>query len=153
MSRTQHRVQLTTTERRHLTQLVRQSTVSHFTHQRARILLAAEHRPSHPVLGDDAIASAIGVSARTVARVRARWADVGVEATLRPADRGTRGRTRFAPELQARLAALACSAPPAGHARWSLHLLAEQVVLLELTPHICPETVRRLLKKTPSSPG
>jgi hypothetical protein len=51
------------------------------------------------------------------------------------------------------LIAIACSEPPAGHARWSLRLLAGKVVELGLAESICHETVRQILKKTTSSPG
>lgn len=153
MSRTQHRVVLTPAERRHLQHLVRQSTVSHFTYQRARILLAADHRTEGPAPTDAGVARTVGVSTRTVARVRARWADAGVAATLRPADRGTRGRSRFDTATQARIVQLACSPPPPGHARWTVRMLAHQVIELAIVDQIAPESVRQVLKKTASSPG
>ena len=66
-------------------------------------------------------------------------------------------RPGHAPKLdgkqQARVIAEDCSTPPAGHVRWTLALLAERVVALGYTPRISRETVRRLLKKTSSSPG
>lgn len=153
MSRTQHRVTLTPAERRHLQHLIRQTSVSHFTYQRARILLAADHRTDRPAPPDVGVALAVGVSTRTVARVRARWAEVGVADTLRPADRGTRGRSRFDTAIQARIVQLACSPPPPGHARWSVRLLADQAVELAIVDRIAPESVRQVLKKTGSRPG
>ena len=54
---------------------------------------------------------------------------------------------------EARLVALACSAPPAGRARWTLRLLADRLVELDVVESVCPETVRQTLKKTCSSPG
>ncbi len=62
-----------------------------------------------------------------------------------------RARKRYVQE--AHLIALACSAAPAGHARWTLQLLADQVVELEFAESISLETVRQLLKKMNSSPG
>jgi hypothetical protein len=153
MSRTQHRVTLTPAERRHLQHLVRQTTVNHFTYQRARILLATDHRTDGPAPTDADVARALGISTRTVARVRARWADAGVAATLRPAGRGTRGRSRFDTATQARIVQLACSSPPPGHARWTVRLLAAHAIELALVDHIAPESVRQVLKKTASSPG
>lgn len=149
----QHRVILTAAEREQLRRVVRQTSVSAFAAQRARLLLAAEHRPGTPAPTDARVAAAVGVSPRTVARVRARWADVGVAATLQPRDRGTKGRTRFDAATQARLAQLACSEPPAGHARWTVRLLADRAVELMLVPAISPESVRQTLKKTISSRG
>lgn len=153
MARTQHRVVLTAEEQDQLEGMVRQSTVKHFTYQRARILLAANHQPGRPAPTDALVATALGVSTRTVARVRARWAAVGVEATLRPRSRGTRGRTRFDTATQARIAQLACSPPPPGYAGWTMRLLAGKAVELDIVPAIAPETVRQILKKTACLPG
>lgn len=153
MTATAYRVVLTPTERTRLRQIVHQSTVTVFTHRRAAILLAADRQPDRPVATDETIAALVGVSPRTVARTRARWAAAGVDATIQPRPRGTTGRTRFDPAIQARIAQVACSAPPPGHARWSLRLLADEVVTLEIVPHIAPESVRTILKKTISNDG
>ncbi len=153
MSRTQHRVTLTPDERARLERLVRQSSVSKFTYQRARILLAADYRPGRPAPTDARVATATGVSIRTVARVRATWAAAGVEATLQPRQRGTLGRSRFDTATQARIVQVACSQPPPGRARWTVRLLAAAVVELQIVPAIAPESVRQLLKKTPWRPG
>jgi hypothetical protein len=147
MATTQYRVQLTGEERTMLTQLLRKPSVPVFTHRRARILLAADHRPDRRVPTDAGIAAAVGVSPRTVARVRARWAAVGVSATLVPRPRQTRGRTRFAAATQARLVQLALGPAPPGHAHWSLRLLAQHAVVLELVEAISPESVRQILQK------
>ena len=56
-------------------------------------------------------------------------------------------------DLEAHLVALSCSAPPEGFARWSLRLLADRVVELGYIESVSHETVRRVLKKTNSSPG
>lgn len=148
-----HQVRLTAAERVHLERIVHQPTVPVFTHRRARILLAADHQPDRPSATDATIAATVGVTPRTVARTRARWADVGVDATLRPRERGTKGRTRFDTATQARIAQVACSTPPPGHARWTVRLLAHRLVALEIVPAISPETVRTTLKKTISSRG
>lgn len=153
MTATAYRVVLTPAERIALRRIVHQSTATVFTYRRAAILLAADHQPDRPVATDETIAATVGVSPRTVARTRARWTEAGVDATLQPQSRRTRGRTRFDTATQARIAQVACSAPPPGHARWSLRLLAEHLVTLEIVPHICPETVRTTLKKTISNHG
>ena len=54
---------------------------------------------------------------------------------------------------EAHLVAIACSQAPQGRTSWTLHLLADKLVALEIVDAICPETVRKTLKKTPSSPG
>lgn len=147
MATTQYRVQMTEAERTMLTQLLRKPSVPVFTHRRARILLAADHRPDRRVPTDAGIAAAVGVSSRTVARVRARWAAVGVSATLVPRSRQTKGRTRFDAATQARLVQLALGPAPPGHAHWSLRLLAQHAVVLDVVGTISPESVRQILQK------
>jgi hypothetical protein len=71
-----------------------------------------------------------------------------LDATLHPQSRGTRGRSRFDTETQARIVQLACSPPPPGHAHWTMRLLAAHAVELALVPAISPESVRHMLKKT-----
>jgi hypothetical protein len=98
------------------------------------------------------VAERCAVSARTVARVRERFATDGFAVALsgRPHP-GSRPKLDAAQE--ARLIALACSAPPEGHARWSVRLLAGRVVELETMPPISRELVRTTLKKTGSRRG
>ncbi len=149
MTATAYRVVLTPDERTQLRRLLQRPSVPVFTHRRAAILLAADRQPDRPVATDETIAALVGVSPRTVARTRARWAEAGVDATLRVRSRGTKGRTRFAPAIQARIAQVACSEPPSGHARWTLRLLADELVTLEIVPHIA----RTTLNKTTSNRG
>jgi hypothetical protein len=118
----------------------------------ARILLKADQGPDGPAWPDGRIAEAVEVSVATVARVRRRWAEGGLDAALHRRPTGPRPR-RLDGVQEARLVAVACSAPPAGHARWSLRLLADRLVELEVVDGIAPNTVRAVLKKTSSSPG
>ena len=105
---------------------------------RARILLAAA--TGQP---DDAIAHALLSSRPTVQRTRQRFAQQGLDAALR------RGRPpRLTGEVEATLTMLACSAAPAGHARWTLQLLADRLVELQVVATISPSAVHGLLKKT-----
>lgn len=115
--------------------------------RRARILLlAAEGRT------DAAVAEAVGCCVGTVARVRRRCAEAGVEAAL--ADRPRPGATPLLDgKGEAFLVALACTDPPAGAATWTMQLLADRLVALDVVGRISDETVRRTLKKTRSSPG
>jgi transposase len=104
------------------------------------------------VRSDQQVAERCGVSARTVARVRERFARDGFAVALhgRPHPGSA---PKLSPAQEARLIALACSTPPAGRARWSVRLLAERVVELEALPPISRELVRTTLKKTASSRG
>ena len=93
------------------------------------------------------------MSQPTVARVRKQYVEAGLEAALnRRAPRRVYQR-KLNGEHEAHLIALAWSAPPAGAARWSLRLLADKLVELEIVESVSHQTVRRVLKKTSSSRG
>ena len=128
-------------------------TAAAHTQRHARILLKCDAGTSGPRWTDARVAAAVEVSPRTVARVRARFARGGVAAALgrtRP-DRGYPHKLDAA--QTARLVAIACTEPPAGRTRWSLRLLSQRLVELEVVDGISPETVRATLKKTISSRG
>jgi hypothetical protein len=118
----------------------------------ARILLKADQGPDGPAWPDPRIAEAVEVSVATVARVRRRWVEGGLDDALHRRPTGPRPR-KLDGAQEARLVAVACSAPPAGRERWSLRLLAERLVELEVVDGIAPNTVRAVLKKTSSSRG
>ena len=146
-------VTLTKAEREQLERLIAAGTAAARKLMRARILLKADQGPAGPGWGDQAIAEALEVSPVTVARVRRQYVEEGLEAALnrRPPQREYRCKLDGAQE--AHLIALACSAPPEGQNRWSLRLLADKLVELEVVEDISYQTVRRVLKKTISSPG
>ena len=118
---------------------------------RARILLKADvARHGWP---DDRIAEALGTSPSTVARVRKKFVQQGLEAAVQRRRPTGRQYRKLDGKAEARLVALACSAPPEGRARWTLRLLADKLVELEVVEAIDPATVHRTLKKTRSSRG
>ncbi len=117
----------------------------------ARILLKADRGAGGPGWTDEAIAGALEVGLSTVARVRQAYAAGGVDAALARKTPEREYPRAFDGEREARLVALACSAPPTGYERWSLRLLAERLVRLEVVPAVSHETVRRTLKQTSSS--
>jgi hypothetical protein len=153
MSARLYQVRLDADTRARLRELLRSGSAPARAQTHARILLKADRATGGPAWTDAAIAEALEVSARTVQRVRQAWATAGFEAAVfrRPA-RATR-RPRLDGEQEARLIALACSTPPAGHQRWSLRLLAARCVELEIVDGIAPNTVRSVLHKTTSSRG
>ncbi len=120
---------------------------------RARILLKADHGESGPGWGDAVIAGALDVNPSTVLRVRRQFVTEGLAPALerkrpdRVYERALNG------EREARLIAIACSETPEGVAHWSLRLLADELVRLEVVETISHETVRQTLKKTNSSHG
>jgi len=119
----------------------------------ARVLLKVDAGEGGPSLGDEAAAEAVEVSIPTVARVRQRFVEEGLDAALNPRPAQREYRPKLDGEAEAHLIALACSEPPVGQAHWSLRLLAEKMVELEYIESISHETVRQTLKKTNSSPG
>lgn len=120
----------------------------------ARILLKADAGPAGPAWTDVRIAEALEIDVSTVERLRQRFVEQGFEAALerKKQDRPSRQRTLDG-KAEARLIALACSQPPPGRVRWTLRLLADKLVELEIVPTVATETIRRTLKKTNSSRG
>jgi transposase len=141
-------VQLSAQERERCAELVRSGTAPARTLMHARVLLKADSRADGPRWTDAAIAEAVEVSALTVGKIRQRFVTEGLEATLTH----YRGPNREYPHKldgrqEAHLLALAHSAPPEGHKRWSLRLLADRMVALEYVASLSPMTVSRTLKR------
>jgi transposase len=144
-------VRLTGEQRQELEQLAATGKRSAATSTRARILLKADaDTDGWP---DDRIAEALDVNAATVARIRKKFVQQGLEVAVhrkRPTGRQYR---KLDGAQEAQLAALACSPPPEGEARWTMKLLADKLIELEVVSSIDPATVFRTLKKTRSSRG
>ena len=141
-------VTLTSEERQSLTDLIAAGKAAAKKLAHARILLKADAAEGGPAWPDHRIAEAIEVSPATIERVRQRFVEQGLEAALvrKPQERPSRLPT-LGGRAEARLIALACSAPPQGRAAWTMQLLADKLVELEIVPSISDETVRRSLKK------
>ena len=153
MRKTKYAVELTEAECAQLRTLVGRGRAPARMATRARILLKANQGEGGAAWSDAAIAGALEVHPTTVARVRRQFVDAGLEAALerkRP-DRVYARKLDGASE--AHLVAVACSDPPAGRERWTLRLLADELVRLEVVPAVSHETVRRTLKQTPSNRG
>ena len=142
-------VTLTDVERQSLSDLVSSGKASAKKITHARILLKADAAVGGPNWPDADIASALDIGVRTVERVRERFVEQGLEAALvrKPQARPSRLPV-FDGDAEARLIALACSRPPEGRARWTLRLLADRLVELEVVEAVSHETVRRSLQKT-----
>ena len=117
----------------------------------ARILLKADRGAGGPGWTDAAIAGALEVGLSTVARVRQAYATAGLDAALAHKAPDREYDRRLDGAQEARLLALACSDPPTGREHWSLRLLAEHLVRLEVVTAVSHETVRQALKQTSSS--
>jgi transposase len=144
---------LTAADRRRLNRIVRsgQHPARVLTH--ARILLKADAAEGGPAWDDAAIAAALDCGTRTVARVRKKYAEAGLDSAVRRKKPTGRRYRKLDGEQEARLIALACSPAPGGRGRWTLKLLADHLVELEVVDAVSDETVRRTLKKTTSSRG
>ncbi len=118
---------------------------------RARVLLKAD--ADGDGWADGRIAEALGTSAATVARIRKKFVQQGLEAAVQRKRPTGRQYRKLDGAQEARLAALACSPPPEGQARWTMKLLADKLVELEVVEAVDPATVCRALKKTRSSRG
>jgi transposase len=134
-------------ERGYLEELVRIGKGAARTLMHARILLKADEGPGGPAWNDDQIVNALEVSRSTVERVRTRCVEEGPEAALRPRPSPTPPLRKLDGAQEARLIAVACSPPPQGRKGWTLRLLADKVVELDIVDAVSYETVRRTLKK------
>jgi len=146
-------VRLDTEEREQLLALVSTGRAAAVKLLHARILLKADVGEGSRRWTDAEIAEALDTSASTVHRVRQDWVEWGMETALsrkRPTGRQYR---KLDGAQEAQLIAVTCSAPPEGRARWTLKLLADKLVELDIVDTISPECVRTTLKKTLSNRG
>jgi transposase len=142
-------VTLTPAERDQLDALTRAGKRSARAITRARILLLADRGEGGPGWEDRRVAEALGCGHRTVERVRERFVTEGFDAALTAKARPDSPRTPVLDgKAEAKLIALACSAAPDGRKAWTLRMLADKLVELEVVDAISHETVRRALKKT-----
>ena len=145
-----YRVTLTAEERAELKALTRAATKT--TGKRflyARALLLCDRGAEGPGWTVARVAEALGISARTIERLKKRFVEQGLEFALERKRRVRPPReVIFDGELEAHLIALACSKPPPGRQRWTLRLLTEKVVELGWVERVSVMTVQRTLKKT-----
>jgi transposase len=144
-------VRLTEEQRTQLETLVRRGRAHARKLLYGRILLKADS-DGPDRWTDERIADAFEVSTATVARKRRRFSEEGLEVALMPKKPGRPRRRVLDGRAEAHLVALACSDPPEGRERWSMRLLANRMVELGHADTLSYETVRRVLKKTRSSP-
>jgi transposase len=144
-------IELNEDQRAELERLIHAGNAPARKQTRARILLLSD-RSQGQKRTDQEVAEAVLCSTSTVRSMRRRFVAGGLPGALN--DKGWPGATpRFTGEVQAQLTLLACSDPPKGAARWSLRLLADQMIELGYVEYISHVTVRELLKKTGLSLG
>lgn len=147
-------VRLSGEERKYLTELLGRKVLAAKKRMRTQVLLKADAGEDGPAWIDRRIAEAFDVSVVTVEKIRKSYVLEGLDAAI---ERKKQCRPSRQPVLdgakEARLVALCCGTVPAGHGRWTLHLLADKLVELKVVESISHETVRKALKKTNCSLG
>jgi transposase len=146
-------VRLTEIERQKLEELLAKGRHAAATTTRARILLKADESEAGPGWKDSDIARALDTSLSTIHRVRQEFVELGLEAALYRRKPSGRRYRKLDGAQEAQLIALACGPAPEGRSRWTLKLLAQQMVELAVVPSLSAECVRTTLKKTSSSLG
>jgi len=142
-----YKVTLTKEEREQLTEQTRsgKSTAAKFVYARALLLCDAGEFGDPWKVTD--VATALGVTSRTVEHLKQRFVEDGLEAALARKKQRKPREVTFDGAFEARLTALACSKAPAGYQRWTVRLLADKLVELEIVESISTMTVHRSLKK------
>jgi hypothetical protein len=145
-------VRLSSEERERLESLVRAGKSPAQLLTKARILLKADVSEAGEGWSDSAISVALDTSINNIGRLRRRMVEEGLEAALKRKHNPNSARKRiFDGAAEAKLIALTCSPAPEGFARWSLRLLEEKVVELNIVKQVSDNTIGRTLKKTRSN--
>ncbi|SRR6266568_6378521 len=146
-------VKLSEEEREELHKLMAQGQAPARKLTHARILLKADSGQGGPAWGDQAISTALEVGTATIERVRERFVEEGLQAALKRRSPNRRYVRKLDGAQEAYVIALTCSAPEQGRERWTLQMLADKLVELQIVEDIARETVRQVLKKMHSSRG
>ena len=141
-------VRLSVADRTQLEQMIAAGRHAAAALVHARILLEADTGAAGPGWADGPIADALECGPSTVARVRKRFARGGSDGAVHRRKPTGRQYRKLDGAQEAKLVALACSAPPGGKGRWTLQMLADRLVELDVVDAVSDQTVRRLLKKT-----
>lgn len=141
-------VELTQQERAYLIDLTTKGSCSARKQTRARILLKADEGPHGEAWSDALISEALDIGTATVERIRRHYCEKGLARAINRKKPDRYYERTIDGQAEAQLVRLACSKPPKGRGRWSLRLLADQMVELGYVDSLSHETVRRVLKKT-----
>jgi len=146
-------VELSEEERTELEALGKKGQTAARKIQHARILLKADQGAQGPGWRDERIAEAYDVNIRTIQRIRQRLVEHGLQDALVRRQSKQPSRRKLDGAAEAKLIAIACTPAPEGRKRWTIRLLADQMVELRIVESLGRETVRQTLKKTNSSLG
>ncbi len=118
----------------------------------AQILLKLDRRPENKLWTYDRIKEAYGASHSTIAGIAKRFVMDGMEAALNRKKQENR-RHKVTGDVEARMCAIACSAPPQGASRWTMQAIADELIRLEVVDYITDTTICEVMKKTKSNRG
>ena len=147
MNQKRFRVKLNEQERQQLQAIVRSGKEKARKITRCRILLLADEAKGKT---DEEISETLNVCLATIFNIRRRYSQEGLERAIGEAPRSGQP-VKFKGSSTAKITAIACSEPPAGHAKWSLRLLADRVIELNIVKSISHQSVKNILKKTNSN--
>ena len=153
MPKKKYIVSLIPEERAYLEKITTTGKAYAYKINHARVLLLADTNQKEGGWIDRAIASVLNISVSTIERVRQRFVELSLEEALNRQPQSKRKPHRLDGEQEAHLIAVTCSTPPSGCSRWTLRLLAQQLVELDKVESISHETIRQTLKKTNLSLG
>ncbi len=153
-SNLKYHVELTAEARTELEALLRKTSSGVAKRRWANILLLADRRHPNGRYTDEQIAEEVGLSLRQIVRIRQKYVKSGVQDTLVRTTRSDANVSRVLDgRAEAQLVAIACSTPPEGRDSWTLQMLCDEMKRLQIVKSVCPETVRKSLKKTNSNRG
>lgn len=148
-----YKVKLTECQRKRLLEMVNTGKEKARMLTHARVLLQADASKSGPALKAKVIAKHLNIHERTVHRIRERFANEGLESALNRKAHSRHKPKRLDGDQEAQLIALCCGAKPEGRTSWTLDLLSDELVKLNIVAQVSRSTVRRVLKKTNLSLG
>ena len=142
-----YKVTLTKHETELLEEITKKGKRSTMIIRNAYILLNSNQSPGGKNQKDEDIASFLGITVRTVEKIREKFVAEGLETALYGKESSRKYKVKVDGDVEAHLVALSCSEPPTGYARWSLRLLSDKMVELKYVDKISHETIRTVLKK------
>jgi hypothetical protein len=154
MPNKKHHIKLDSEERDLLGKIAGKRKAAAVRVQRAKAMLAMDCSAGAPTMTDQEVSVLTGLSVSSLARLRKRVCEIGPLGALERKPRETPPvEPKITGDIQAHIAKIACSNPPEGRPEWTLQLIADRVVELNLLESISRESVRQCLKKTTSNPG
>lgn len=148
-----YKVTLTKKEREELKAVVNKGKHTSQQYRNACILLNSDDGKYGQKISNDHIAQFLQIASKTVERLKQRFVEDGYEACMERKPYPEKKKLKADGDFEAHLIAISCSKAPCGYARWSLRMLADEMVELKYAENVSHETVRQVLKKTNLSHG